>query len=236
MQALNIHESQEQWLQRLKEKDEAGMIRPGTPFPFLSDLLGGKIISPPFEETQNVRALDLVNNLIMLPWRHQGKWRTISKPSSVPAGNSEITITLKADEVLADLTILHVPLLLIHISPQTVKGVGNARYQVEIKHDIDNQRSVSYEFEVLPMNLDATVVYLGADIVDTLAVHKGITIGNAALTATRTTEIKRRMSVKVSSLPELSQVYIEIPSRDHPFSDAIINRVLGYLGQQPSEV
>jgi hypothetical protein len=135
-----------------------------------------------------------------------------------------------ANGLTTDLVRAYLPLILIHITPQTVQGVSNARFTVRIRHDIDSLRSVDYTFSVHPKDLDVSLMYIGSDVVDTVGVMKGLVVGNLGIAATRTTAAKRKARVDVSGLPEDTQAYVEVPSVDHPLLSEFSDRVLSSMG------
>jgi hypothetical protein len=214
-----------QWVKDLAS-GPGDQLGPGSRIPLLFDLKGGDILNPPFSDDSDVPAISFANNVIQQPWFNQGKWRTTTK-SGVAAADGTVTIQMLASDVQSGVTRIYAPWIIIHMSPQAVSGVANAQYVITIKHDIDNRSSVSYKFTVRPMDLSATIMYLGADIIDTQGVYKGLVIGNLAINGARTEAAKRRFQVEFSGLPASSQVYIELPSRDHPFANAMVDAIIG---------
>jgi hypothetical protein len=196
--------------------------------PFFSDISGGSIVNPPVDATQGIRALELVNNIMFSTWRHNGNWRTQSFPSAADA-DGLATVEISSTDIAAGIDILYSPWLIFHISPQILEGVANARNSIRVRHDIGMQRSVDYKFEVQAKELHSTILYLGAEIVDTIAAYTGLTIGTLAVDGTRTTAAKRQTVVNFSGLVKDSQVYIDVPGRDHPLSEMLISQVLEYL-------
>lgn len=161
-------------------------------------------------------------------WRHNGNWRTQS-PAGTAASDGTATLALKSTDVVSSLEVIYCPWMLIHVSPQLLEGVANARNTIRIRHDIGMQRSVDYRFEVQANELHTSLLYLGAEIVDTIAAYTGLTIGKLELDGTRTTAEKAKLQVDFEGLTEGSQVYLDIPSRDHPLSEMLIESVLSYM-------